>query len=109
MGGGSGNFKQFLPDIVSSDVQVTDWLDLVADAHYLPFSDESLSNIVMFDVLHHLEKPLAFFREAERVLVKGGRVVVCEPALTPVGQLVYKYLHHEPMDAAADPLEPGAP
>lgn len=102
VGGGSGNLKAFLTDVVSSDIMAAPWLDVACDAHRLPFSDGSFSNLVMVDVLHHLERPKAFFAEARRVLRPGGRVVMMEPAITPVSRPFYTWLHPEPVDMAED-------
>ena len=66
VGGGSGNFKLFRPDTVSSDIMPAPWLDLVCDAQRMPFADASFANIVMVDVLHHIESPLRFLKEAAR-------------------------------------------
>ncbi|NKB58155.1 MAG: methyltransferase domain-containing protein [Alphaproteobacteria bacterium] len=107
VGGGSGNLKAFAPDVVSTDMFATGWLDAVCDAHRLPFSAESFDNIVMFDVLHHLERPARFFEEASRILRPGGRVVLLEPGITPVSRIFYGLFHHEPVDMAVDPLADG--
>ena len=77
---------------------------MVADAQELPFETSSFDNIVMFDVLHHLERPLMFLKEASRVLRPGGRIVVCEPAITPISRVFYKLFHPEPFDMSADLL-----
>src|ERR1700747_1222556 len=55
IGGGIGNLKQRLGNVVSADIQFAPWLDCVADAQRLPFADGAAANIVMVDVLHHLE------------------------------------------------------
>src|SRR4051812_7040079 len=68
IGGGSGNLKDFASSVVSTDIVFTLWLDAVADAQALPFSDASFSNIVAVDVLHHIERPKRFLYEARRVL-----------------------------------------
>ncbi len=107
IGGGSGNFKAHAPEVLSSDVQPVPWLDLVADAHALPVAAASLANIVGVDVLHHLHRPRLFFAEAARVLRPGGRVVLVEPAITPVSWPVYRYLHPEPVRLGDDPLIEG--
>ena len=104
IGGGIGNFKAFMPNVVSSDIQATASLDVVADAQMLPFETSSFDNIVMFDVLHHLERPLMFLKEASRLLRPGGRIVVCEPAITPISRFFYKLFHPEPFDLSADLL-----
>jgi SAM-dependent methyltransferase len=109
IGGGVGGLKALAPDIFSSDIQYADWLDLVADAQRLPFRDGALSSILMLDVLHHLEFPAKFFREAARVLRPGGRIVMIEPAITPGSSVFYRFLHHEPVRMRADPLADGEP
>lgn len=108
IGGGTGNLKAFKRDIVSSDIQFAPWLDVVADAHRLPFAAASFRNLVLFDVLHHLERPRLFLAEAARVLAPGGRIVVCEPAITPLSYPFYRFFHPEPVELGADPLAEGA-
>jgi SAM-dependent methyltransferase len=107
IGGGSGNFKRYRQDVVTSDINAAPWLDVVADAQALPFKSGVFSNIVMFDVLHHIEFPRTFFAEAQRVLVPGGRMVIAEPAITPVSWLFYRLVHQEPVNLSADPLLEG--
>lgn len=107
LGGGSGNLKEYLIDIVTTDIQHAPWLDAVADAHALPFRDESFANIVMFDVLHHIERPRRFLAEVQRVLQPGGRLIVIEPDITPVSALFYHLFHPEPVDMDEDPLADG--
>jgi SAM-dependent methyltransferase len=107
IGGGSGNLKEFVPDVVSTDIIAVPWLDAVCDAQRLPFADASFANIVLVDVLHHIERPARFFAEAARVLAPEGRLIYCEPAITPLGGLVYRLFHHEPVDMRADPLAEG--
>ena len=107
IGGGSGNLKGFLKNVVSTDIQPVPWLDVAVDAQSLPFADASFDNIVMLDVLHHIERPVRFFREASRVLRPGGRIVMLEPMITPVSWIFYNFLHPEPVDMGADPLDDG--
>ena len=63
----------------------------------------------MVDVLHHIEFPAIFFREASRALRPGGRLIMVEPAITWGSTLFFRLLHHEPVDMSADPLAEGAP
>ena len=109
VGGGSGNFKQFAPDVLSFDIVHEPWLDFVADAQRLPLKASSAANIVMLDVLHHIQYPIKFFREAARVLQPGGRVVCVEPGITPLSGVLYRMLHEEPVDMRVDPLLDGTP
>jgi SAM-dependent methyltransferase len=107
VGGGSGDFKEFAPDVVSTDILPAPWLDLRADAQHLPFAAGSVANIVMFDVLHHIEFPMLFLTEAARVLAPGGRLVFCEPAITLASWPFYKFIHPEPVRWQCDPLAVG--
>ena len=63
----------------------------------------------MVDVLHHIEFPLLFLQEAERVLRQGGRLIMVEPAITWGSGLFYRLFHHEPVRMSADPLTVGKP
>ena len=109
IGGGSGNFKEYAADVIASDIAFAPWLDLVADAQRLPAAAGSLANIVMFDVLHHIEFPRAFFAEAARVLLPGGRIVMVEPAITLASWPFYRFVHPEPVNMGEDPLRDGRP
>ncbi|MBW4543442.1 MAG: class I SAM-dependent methyltransferase [Symplocastrum torsivum CPER-KK1] len=105
LGGGTGNFKAFAPNVVSTDIVPLPWLDAVADAQNLPFDNQSFDNIVMFDVLHHIENVTLFFDEALRVLRPGGRVVMMEPYISFASWPIYHFLHPEPVDFKQNPLD----
>jgi SAM-dependent methyltransferase len=103
IGGGSAHFKDYRADVVSLDIQAFRGIDVVADAHNLPFRSASFAGIVLLDVLHHLQKPCAFLREAARVLRPGGRLAMIEPGISYVSSFFYRHFHHEPVVMAADP------
>jgi len=107
IGGGTGNLKAFIPNVISTDIVPEPWLDAAADAQFLPFRDGSLNNIVAVDVLHHIEYPIRFLREAERVLQPGGRLILVEPAITPVSWVFFRLFHPEPVIMGEDPLREG--
>jgi len=102
LGGGSGNFKEFFPEAVSSDIESKEWLDMTFDAHEMPFENNSVTNLVMLDVFHHLENPVKFLHEAYRVLEKNGRLIMLEPFPTPASYLIYKFIHPEPLNFRKD-------
>lgn len=104
IGAGSGHIREYLDQVYMADILPAEWLDLAADAQQLPFGDASLGNIVMLDVLHHIEYPAALFNEAIRVLRPGGRFVMLDPAITIGSWPVYKFFHAEPVNMSVDPL-----
>ena len=104
IGGGTAHIKDTRPNVVSTDILAFPGIDVVADAHRLPFRDRSFGGVVMLDVLHLLERPVEFLKEASRVLETGGRLAMIEPAMTTVARGFYQYLHNEPVDMNADPF-----
>lgn len=104
VGGGTGSLKEFDPNLLSTDILPAPWLDVAVDAQALPFADRCVDNIVMLDVLHHIPRPRLLFTEVLRVLRSGGRLVMLEPAITPLSWFFYKTLHQERTDLREDPL-----
>ncbi len=105
VGAGPGFFKQALPGLLSTDLVWSPWLDAVADAQSLPFRTASVANIFGVDMLHHVAAPMTFLREAQRVLVPGGRLILVEPWVTPFSYMIYRYFHQEGCDLSAQPWD----
>ena len=103
LGSGIATLQRVCPQVRSTDVERTPWTDEVVDAEALPYAEESLANLVLVDVFHHLARPAAFLDEAERTLAPGGRVVVLDPYCSPCRR-VYRLFHHERTDLAAAPF-----
>ena len=96
LGSGSGFLKDFIPNLLTSDIFQIKGIDFVLDGQRLPFKDTSLQSIVMVDVLHHIPDVTSFLAEAARCIKPGGLIVMVEPWVTRWSALVYRYLHHEP-------------
>jgi SAM-dependent methyltransferase len=102
IGGGTAHIKESRPDVISTDILSFPGIDVVADAHRLPFQNESFAAVVMLDVLHHLERPIEFLKESSRILKPGGRLAMIEPAMTTVARVFYDRFHEEPVNMNAD-------
>jgi SAM-dependent methyltransferase len=98
VGAGGGFLEEFVPELIKTEVEKFPFTDVVCRAEEMPFTDGSVACLYMVNVLHHLQDPSAFFREASRVLCPEGRIAMIEPTVTPFSRLVYTYLHHEPFD-----------
>ena len=115
VGAGSGNLRDELPmpspdsRLVASDIVASPLVDIALDAQALPFADSTVDTVAGVDVLHHIEYPRRFLQEVRRVLVPGGRLVLVEPAITPLSRIVFKLGHPEPVILGVDPLADGEP
>src|SRR5467141_939578 len=88
IGSGTSPLKQFLPNVITSDVLDLDYLDIVFDCHEIDrldaIKDNSLDVITLTNVLHHLKSPIAFLDRAAIKLKSGGKVIATEPFFSAV-------------------------
>jgi hypothetical protein len=102
IGSGTSPLKQFLSNVVTSDVLDLDYLDLVFDCHEIDkldaVKDNSLDVITLTNVLHHLKYPIAFLNRAASKLKSSGKVIATEPFFSVLSTVIFKHLHHEAVD-----------
>lgn len=98
IGSGGGFLKEVFPKVITSDILDLPNVDKVFSAEKMPFEDNSLASIMMLNVFHHIPKPYLFLNEAQRTLIKGGKIIMIEPANSSLGRFIYKRFHHEPFD-----------
>ena len=97
LGSGMGRIKEVISQCVTTDIFPNPWLDRQENCYDLNFSEGSVSNLVLFDVWHHLRYPGTALQEFHRVLAPGGRLILFEPAASWLGRFVYHFFHHEPL------------
>ena len=97
LGSGIGNIKEVIPDCLRTDLFPNPWIDQIENAYQLSFENSSVSDLILFDVFHHLRYPGTALLEFERVLRPGGRVLIFDPCISMLGTLVFDGLHPEPV------------
>ena len=97
LGSGLGNIREVIPNCLRTDLFPNPWIDQIENAYQLSFADESVSDLILTDVFHHLKYPGTALKEFSRVLRKGGRVILLEPCISALGLLVYGVFHDEPI------------
>jgi SAM-dependent methyltransferase len=96
LGSGSGNIKIIIPECITSDQFKNNKTDRVENIYKINFKNNSISNIILIDVFHHLRFPSFALKEINRILIKNGRIIMIEPAMGLIPRIIYKIFHYEP-------------
>lgn len=96
IGAGAGFAKDLVPDLVTTDIIPYKGVEKVVDACKMPFADQSLRTICMWNVFHHIPDAQAFLSEADRCLAPGGRIIIADQHNGLIGRFIFKNFHHEP-------------
>lgn len=94
LGSGIANIKEIIDKCTCTDIYPNPWIDNIENAYELTYQDGSVSNLILFDVFHHLEFPGNALDEFHRVLNKNGRLLIFEPSMSLVGLFIYG-IHQE--------------
>jgi SAM-dependent methyltransferase len=83
-------YSHLFPNRVGFDVEAGKGVDVVGDAHSLPFPENKFDAILCTEVLEHLHTPEKAIAEMKRVLKPGGQLVLTTRFIFP--------LHDTPCD-----------
>ena len=95
LGSGIGNIKKVIPRCIRTDLFPNPWIDTIENAYQLSFADNTVDNLILFDVFHHLRYPGTALEEFHRVLTPNGRVLIFDPCMSILGLVVFGLFHHE--------------
>ena len=96
LGSGGGNIKKVIKECITSDQFKNENIDRIENIYKINFKKNSISNIILIDVFHHLQFPGLALKEIHRVLIKNGRIIMVEPAMGFIPRIIYKIFHYEP-------------
>jgi hypothetical protein len=94
---GSGSeqlYDDLTLDVVGTDVFSSPYTTLVADAHKLPFVDQSFDGVWIQAVLEHVLDPVHVVSEIHRVLRKDGLVYAETPFMQQVHERAYDFTRY---------------
>lgn len=99
LGVGSGGVRIASAEavVVHTDVAFAQEVELIADAHDLPFPDASFDLVVAAAVLEHVADPQRRVAEFVRVLDRGGFVYAVTPFLQPVHMGAHDFTRFTPI------------
>jgi len=84
LGCGLSLYKKYFPNRVGFDIKPGPNVDVVGDAHLLPFADEEFDIILCSEVLEHLKDPKLAISEMKRVLKKNGKLILTTRFIYPI-------------------------
>ena len=85
-----GGPLRITPEVTNLNIACFPNVDVVGDAHCLPYADSSVDSIYCEAVLEHLSDPVTAVREMFRVLKPGGKAI----GITPFLQRFHGYPYH---------------
>lgn len=98
LGSGGGFIKDVIPNVITSDIMELPNVDKRFSALDMPFEDNTVDAYFMIDVLHHISNAHAFFKELQRCLKVGGKIIMIDVANTLWGRFIHQNFHHELFD-----------
>lgn len=78
-----GSLSKKIKGVYNLDIAYYPNIDIVADAHELPFKDSSLDGIIIKNVFEHLRDPAKVREELRRVVKPGGKIYAKVPFMQP--------------------------
>jgi hypothetical protein len=96
IGAGAVSANDFGFNSIATDIVMNPYVKFALDAQKMNLGNNSIPGFIMINTLHHMPDCELFFREADRTLISGGKIILVEPYISLVSYFIYKFLHHEP-------------
>ena len=107
IGVGAGFSEFYLKDKpILTDVVINNWVDDIVDATNMKYPNGSIDVIIASHNIHHFYSPYKFFVECQRVLKKGGLVLIQEVNTSLLMRILLKLMRHEGWSYDKDVFDP---
>ena len=101
VGSGAGFLKDFIKNknLKLTDLGKDEHLDFKnIDAQNTGFPNESFDYVIASNMIHHIPFPIRFFKEMNRILKGGGKLIIFESYCSVIFQIVTLIMRHEGFD-----------
>jgi SAM-dependent methyltransferase len=93
------SYKDYITESICADWQDTihsnRFLDVVCDLNKpLPFEANAFDTIILSDVLEHLSNPTSLWSEMNRILKKGGKIILNVPFFYKLHETPHDYFRY---------------
>jgi len=94
LGCANSPYSAYFKNRVGLDIAAGPGVDVVGDAHSLPFADATFEQIFCTEVLEHLHTPERAIAEMSRVLKPGGTLLLTTRFLFPIHDAPHDYYRY---------------
>jgi len=94
IGCSTSGYAKYFPNRIGLDIAEKEGVDVVGDAHDLPFSDNEFEVILCTEVLEHLHSPQIAINEMRRILKKGGTLILTTRFIYPIHDAPHDYFRY---------------
>jgi SAM-dependent methyltransferase len=96
-GCGAGFSKLYVNrgNVLLTDYIKHDWVDMQVDAMHPPFEPHSADVIICSHMIHHMAKPVTFFKKVHPILRPGGRILIQDVNTALLLRLLLSIMRHE--------------
>lgn len=94
LGCANSPYSQYFPHRVGFDVVPGVGVDVLGDAHSLPFEDNKFDMVLCTEVLEHLHSPHVAIAEMNRVLKVGGMLILTTRFIFPLHDTPNDYFRY---------------
>lgn len=91
LGCSGSKYANFFPNRIGLDIEDKTGVDVVGDAHDIPFADDAFDNILCTELLEHTHSPHVVVDEMHRVLKPGGKLILTTRFIYPLHGAPHDY------------------